>query len=199
MRKWMGQLPGRSALRSQSPVSIYCRYPPKSVEMPPLTRVFTGESCRRRKSKCDGVRPVCQPCHLAHKSCSYDADPDASPIIHIKRKYQSLQHQSADEHELLELLQSLSETCALRVLHQLRSKHGPIPALMLARELSLSSMAGKRQENLASPTASTLPSIKNPTTRQPTPEGSGYHTMPEHAAEPVRSLVPELPPLRSLW
>ncbi|KAF2154433.1 hypothetical protein K461DRAFT_129337 [Myriangium duriaei CBS 260.36] len=56
------------------------------------------EVCRRRKAKCDGVRPTCTPCQTRHLDCHYVADPDTTRMVTLKRKYQAL----TDRNHLLE-------------------------------------------------------------------------------------------------
>ncbi|KAH0286335.1 hypothetical protein KCU62_g6887, partial [Aureobasidium sp. EXF-3399] len=79
------------------------------------------DACRKRKTKCDGTRPTCQPCSIRDVVCVYAAEPDAPPIIALKRKYEALKRQSSREHELLSRLRSASSHDVQRLLNSLRT------------------------------------------------------------------------------
>ncbi|KAI6351240.1 hypothetical protein MCOR25_010063 [Pyricularia grisea] len=42
--------------------------------------------CRRSKAKCTGTRPRCRRCSDNDVSCEYDADPDITPSLTVKRR-----------------------------------------------------------------------------------------------------------------
>ena len=71
-------------------------------------------------TQCDGVRPSCQTCRGRETSCTYDADPDATPIIALKRKYEQLQQQSYGNDQLVDALRTRSEAEATSILKRLR-------------------------------------------------------------------------------
>jgi hypothetical protein len=73
------------------------------------------------ESKCNGERPTCKLCRDRKETCEYSSEPGISPIASLKRKYESLQAESADEHDLLGLLRTASEGDAIKVLAYLRS------------------------------------------------------------------------------
>ena len=73
------------------------------------------------ESKCNGERPTCKICRDRNETCEYTCEPGISPIASLKRKYESLQAETADEHDLLSLLRTASETDAIKVLAYLRS------------------------------------------------------------------------------
>lgn len=53
--------------------------------------------------------------------CEYTSEPGISPIVSLKRKYESLQAESADEHDLLGFFRTASEEDAIKALACLRS------------------------------------------------------------------------------
>ncbi|KEQ75706.1 hypothetical protein M436DRAFT_62088 [Aureobasidium namibiae CBS 147.97] len=83
--------------------------------------------CRQRKKKarfnrkfCDGKRPTCSACSISQQSCTYTAEPDAPPIIALKRKHDALQRQYADVTQLLSHFKSASQFEAHKLLELLR-------------------------------------------------------------------------------
>ncbi|KAL1297735.1 hypothetical protein AAFC00_006274 [Neodothiora populina] len=78
--------------------------------------------CRKRKVKCDGLRPSCTPCHSRNLVCFYEADPDATPIVALKRKYDQLHQQLQDSEEVLDMLRSRPEHEAAAILQRIRSR-----------------------------------------------------------------------------
>lgn len=70
--------------------------------------------------KCDGLRPSCQTCKRRDSQCAYDADPDATPIMALKRKHEQLQQQAYDNDELIEMLMSKPESEATAILRRMR-------------------------------------------------------------------------------
>lgn len=83
--------------------------------------------------KCDGERPSCKVCRDRKQPCQYTSEPGISPITSLKRKYESLQAESADEHDLLGFLRTASERDAIKVLAYLRSSDDVQSTLHQAR------------------------------------------------------------------
>ncbi|KAH0286599.1 hypothetical protein KCU62_g6624, partial [Aureobasidium sp. EXF-3399] len=77
-------------------------------------------ACRRRKTKCDGHRPVCTVCVSKNSECTWSADPDATPMVAIKRKYQNLELESRDSHDLISMLMNRSRQEAISILDHMR-------------------------------------------------------------------------------
>ena len=73
------------------------------------------------RGKCNGERPTCKACLDRDQVCIYASEPGIAPITALKRKYESLQAESADEHKLLGFLRTGSEEEATKVLAYLRS------------------------------------------------------------------------------
>ncbi|KAI4765191.1 hypothetical protein E4T52_02554 [Aureobasidium sp. EXF-3400] len=77
-------------------------------------------ACRRRKTKCDGHRPVCTVCVSKNSECTWSADPDATPMVAIKRKYQNLELESRDFHDLIGMLMDRPRQEAISILDHMR-------------------------------------------------------------------------------
>jgi hypothetical protein len=77
--------------------------------------------CTLTKDKCNGDRPICKSCRDRNQTCKYESEPGVSPIASLKRKYETLQAESADEHDLLGLLRTATEGDAIKMLAHLRS------------------------------------------------------------------------------
>lgn len=89
--------------------------------------------CTLTGHKCNGDRPVCKACRDRDRTCKYESEPGISPIASLKRKYESLQAESADEHDLLGLLRTATEEDAIKILAQLRSSDDVQSTLSQAR------------------------------------------------------------------
>ncbi|KAH8841419.1 hypothetical protein MCOR27_000890 [Pyricularia oryzae] len=62
---------------------------PSSSSAPVRTQNRTLSAClrcRRSKAKCTGTRPRCRRCSDNDVSCEYDADPDITPSLTVKRR-----------------------------------------------------------------------------------------------------------------
>ncbi|KAG9607387.1 hypothetical protein KCV04_g4653, partial [Aureobasidium melanogenum] len=77
-------------------------------------------ACRRRKTKCDGHRPVCSVCVTKNSECTWSADPDATPMVAIKRKYQNLEAESRDLQDLVQMLMDRPRQEAIFILDHMR-------------------------------------------------------------------------------
>lgn len=73
------------------------------------------------QSKCDGERPSCKTCLDHCRTCEYAYEPGLAPITALKRKFESLQAERADEQDLLRILRTTSEADAIKTLLLLRS------------------------------------------------------------------------------
>lgn len=115
----------KSSKRSQTAVackSDACPFAPcireRSAEKLTDFLLIPGDRCRRRKSRCDGVRPKCGSCAPGDLFCNYRAD--APPIIAEKRKNEALQQRCAEQQDLLRALATVSDADALDLLRRLR-------------------------------------------------------------------------------
>jgi len=83
--------------------------------------------------KCNGDRPSCKICRDRNETCEYTSEPGISPIASLKRKYETLQAETADEHDLLGFLRTASEGDAIKALAHLRSSDNVQSTLHQAR------------------------------------------------------------------
>jgi hypothetical protein len=88
------------------------------------------------KGKCDGERPACRTCREREQPCEYASELGVTPVASLKRKYESLQAGSANEHELLGILRTGSEEEAIKVLAYLRSSGDIQATLHQARNIA---------------------------------------------------------------
>jgi hypothetical protein len=103
--------------------------------------------------------------------CDYASEPGIAPVTALKRKYESLQAESADEHKLLGFLRTGSEEEATKVLAYLRSSDDIRATLRQAQDESGSLMALNilpRQSTSQAPIQSSLQatrvSVNSPST-----------------------------------
>ncbi|OHF03477.1 hypothetical protein CORC01_01196 [Colletotrichum orchidophilum] len=79
-------------------------------------------SCRRRKSKCDGQRPVCSLCAgMGRTRCEYDAGPDVTRFAALKTKHEELQRRLSLFEELFRLLSMRSEPESVEIIRRMRT------------------------------------------------------------------------------
>lgn len=78
-------------------------------------------SCRRRKSKCDGGRPVCTLCAAAgHRQCEYDGDPDLTRTAALRKKHDELQRRNELFNELFHALLQRPEDESIEIIRWMR-------------------------------------------------------------------------------
>lgn len=123
--------------------------------------VVACERCRQAKAKvryvsaigrhvvneidqCDARRPECTRCTARSLSCAYNAEPDAPPIIALKRKHNALTQQTAEVNELLSQIKSVSQPDAYRIIDFLRNGKDVISTLALARTLPSPNAPGEQ-------------------------------------------------------
>lgn len=91
--------------------------------------------CMLTKGKCNGERPACKACRDRDLLCEYASEPGVTPVAALQRKYESLQAESSDEHNLLGLLHTSSEEEAIKALAYLRSSDDIQATLNQARNI----------------------------------------------------------------
>ena len=109
-----GRRSNRGCVRSMSPAKIEGEHSISEAICVSAFHMLIG-------GKCDGDRPSCKLCRERKQPCVYTSEPGVSPIASLKRKYEALQAESADEHDLLGFLRTASEADAIKVLAYLRS------------------------------------------------------------------------------
>ncbi|KAK1973419.1 hypothetical protein LZ30DRAFT_15917 [Colletotrichum cereale] len=79
-------------------------------------------SCRRRKLKCDGQRPVCSSCaSMGRTRCEYDAGPGVTRFAALKTKYEELQRRVTLFEELFRLLSMRSAAESFEIISRMRT------------------------------------------------------------------------------
>lgn len=73
--------------------------------------------------QCDGQRPTCNACVHKNTVCAWTADPDAPPIVALKRKYDALKKDSQDMRNVLNLLRTQPEKEARENLSLIRASN----------------------------------------------------------------------------
>jgi hypothetical protein len=78
-------------------------------------------ACRKRKSKCDGNRPVCTCCSQKDTECVYELGPNEKPSQAMKRKNEEMQGELLNLRQLYDFLRHCPEQEAMDVLHRIRT------------------------------------------------------------------------------
>ncbi|KAH6650068.1 hypothetical protein F5144DRAFT_555191 [Chaetomium tenue] len=78
-------------------------------------------ACRKRKSKCDGDRPVCSICRDRGTACEFDTKAAETHTQALKRKFNELQSQKSAFEQVYDVLQARSEQEATEVFRRIRS------------------------------------------------------------------------------
>lgn len=89
-------------------------------------------ACRKRKSKCDGNRPVCTCCTQKDTSCVYELGPNEKPSQAMKRKNEEMQGELSNLRQLYEFLRHQPEQEAMEVLRRIRASTNTPPSQRIA-------------------------------------------------------------------
>ncbi|KAF1969721.1 hypothetical protein BU23DRAFT_651917 [Bimuria novae-zelandiae CBS 107.79] len=123
-------------------------------------------ACRKRKSKCDGTRPICSCCSQKDTRCVYDLGPNEKPSQAMKRKNEEMQDELSSLRQLYDSLRMRPEHEALAILHKIRAESpGSSPAHHI-RNVTESLRRGQSAYNTSSmqlpesANSFTLPSIR---------------------------------------
>jgi hypothetical protein len=71
-------------------------------------------------SQCDGAQPVCSRCSSRTVGCTWSADPDTTPMLAMKQKYEILESECRDLHGLMQSLIDCPRQQAFNILDNLR-------------------------------------------------------------------------------
>jgi hypothetical protein len=119
--------------------------PPPSVQQtrPLLTQkpkrtVTLGAcvACRKRKSKCDGNRPVCTCCTQKETDCVYELGPNEKPSQAMKRKNEEMQGELSNLRQLYDYLRLCPGEEAMEVLRRIRASPSDTSPLRRIQELA---------------------------------------------------------------
>lgn len=108
------------------------------------------ESCRRRKEKCDGGRPICGPCARRGVDCSNVVESQVTSSSRaVREQYAALKQENTQLNELYSFLYRLDYTEATQVLARLRASGDPIAVL---RDVKDSYLLLSNPDNFEHPT-----------------------------------------------
>ncbi|KAH8891703.1 hypothetical protein GQ53DRAFT_720376 [Thozetella sp. PMI_491] len=79
------------------------------------------ETCRKKKSKCTGERPQCQPCATRGTECHYETVATETHSQARKRKFDDLRSQNTVLQDLYNLLRTVSDEQSREILEKVRS------------------------------------------------------------------------------
>ncbi|KAM0282248.1 hypothetical protein ACHAQH_003112 [Verticillium albo-atrum] len=94
-----------------------------SKKRAPQTKVACS-ACRRKRTKCDGRRPVCSTCAATIRrpaeECEYDAEPDITRTAALKKKNGELHRRSELLEQLFHLLTLRTEDESVAIIRRMR-------------------------------------------------------------------------------
>ncbi|KAH7135056.1 hypothetical protein B0J11DRAFT_575675 [Dendryphion nanum] len=93
-------------------------------------------ACRKRKSKCDGTRPVCTCCAQKDTDCVYELGPNEKPSQAMKRKNEEMQGELSNLRQLYDFLRLRPEQEALEILRRIRTNPGVSTSTQRIQELA---------------------------------------------------------------
>ncbi|KAM4062337.1 fungal zn(2)-Cys(6) binuclear cluster domain-containing protein [Hirsutella rhossiliensis] len=92
--------------------------------------VMACNSCRAKKSACDGVRPACAACAARGKTCTYMSAIPETPSMLKKRELEALREDHTRLSGLINVLRTVPEGWALDILRKLRRTTADLAALL---------------------------------------------------------------------
>jgi hypothetical protein len=93
-------------------------------------------ACRKRKSKCDGNRPVCTCCSQKDTDCVYELGPNEKPSQAMKRKNEEMQGELSNLRQLYDFLRLRPEHEAMDILKRIRSNSPDVSSSQRIQELA---------------------------------------------------------------
>lgn len=117
-----------ASFRPLQPAPMDQEAPPPPQGRPLLTQkpkrtVTLGAcvACRKRKSKCDGNRPVCTCCTQKDTECVYELGPNEKPSQAMKRKNEEMQGELSNLRHLYDFLRLRPEQEAMEIMRRIRT------------------------------------------------------------------------------
>ncbi|KAF2465245.1 uncharacterized protein BDR25DRAFT_337166 [Lindgomyces ingoldianus] len=93
-------------------------------------------ACRKRKSKCDGSRPVCTCCAQKVTECVYELGPNEKPSQAMKRKNEEMQSELSNLRQIYDCLRLRPEHEAQQVLRRIRANSSDTTPSQRIQELA---------------------------------------------------------------
>ncbi|KAF2435240.1 hypothetical protein EJ08DRAFT_581095 [Tothia fuscella] len=81
--------------------------------------------CRRRKTKCDGKRPICSQCQARDGRCFYDMNEEQRRLTYLRENVEQLSDQKSSLESLIQNLRVGTEEEAMEILRRLRGGTDP--------------------------------------------------------------------------
>jgi hypothetical protein len=130
--------------RALQPAPLDEEAPPQHLQSRPLLTqkpkrtVTLGAcvACRKRKSKCDGNRPVCTCCSQKDTDCVYELGPNEKPSQAMKRKNEEMQGELSNLRQLYDFLRLRPEHEAMEILRRIRANPINTPPSQRIQELA---------------------------------------------------------------
>ncbi|KKY16446.1 putative c6 transcription factor [Diplodia seriata] len=162
--------------------------------------VIACNSCKRRKSKCNGVRPACDRCLRLNEECHYELDSNISRQDGLKRRLREVTAKSESLEAVVSQLRSASDLEAADLIRQLRQgadAHELVERTSAPSRSRLSSVA--EEDNHQSYPS---PPVEDPGSKMPllswmiNPTAETYAKMPDLIKPtPMQMMVPHISPL----
>ncbi|KAJ8108843.1 hypothetical protein OPT61_g7887 [Boeremia exigua] len=123
-------------------------------------------ACRKRKSKCDGNRPVCTCCSQKDTECVYELGPNEKPSQAMKRKNEEMQGELSNLRQLYDFLRLRPEHEAIEILRRIRSNSPDVPPSQRIQELADFVRHGDpiTQQQLHTPSLGSISNLERDTT-----------------------------------
>ncbi|KAF2200907.1 hypothetical protein GQ43DRAFT_432083 [Delitschia confertaspora ATCC 74209] len=93
---------------------------PVTIKPKRILTIGACAACRKRKSKCDGLRPTCTCCIQKQTPCHYDLGPNERPSQAMKRRNEEIQSEIEDLRTIYDCLSTASEYEAEALLRRMR-------------------------------------------------------------------------------
>ncbi|KAK7430954.1 hypothetical protein QQZ08_002483 [Neonectria magnoliae] len=124
------------AATSGSSAASTPREPPRSRSKRFLVETAC-DNCRRRKTKCNGVKPTCGPCLKKRDECIYNNDTSEAAALTLKRKHNSLEQDNVRYRELFLLLRNKPRAESEDIFLRLRASGDPLRVLEAMRQADM--------------------------------------------------------------
>jgi hypothetical protein len=163
--------------------------------------------CRRRKTKCDGKRPVCSQCHARDSRCSYTIIDEQRRLTYLRENVEQLAEEKSSLEGLLRDLSISPDEEALEILHRLRggadmqsikqhfyaSQHSPHgkPAKKIKAAILHPSASRKRSLDLKGFSALSESSVDLLNRSQSPPEPRSLYEQSEHLIGAISTVTPQ--------
>ncbi|KAF6807801.1 nitrogen assimilation transcription factor nira [Colletotrichum sojae] len=121
-------------------------YPPNSAPKRKRPQVLGAcNACRRRKVKCNGVRPTCHSCAASKTPCVYPVPEGLSQREAQKQKLTHVERAHENSRRVLEMLRASRDGVSHEILRQLQHSEQLDETIQAIADASLSSRADERE------------------------------------------------------